>query len=137
MIVGTLEGPTTILFHVDGSRNQVESLVKSRRFWNQEFLTIIPINFLYNISIWYVNPYLVNRNQQGITGIILGIKPRFLHDSESHQRELTVVDPSVLIYSYPVKCTHQVWCWIPRLSIVLCVLQSPLALYFPNSASTL
>ena len=30
------EGPDTIPNHVDGSRNQVESLVESMYFWNQE-----------------------------------------------------------------------------------------------------
>ena len=33
---GKTDDPATILNHVNGSRNQVESLVKSMQFWNQE-----------------------------------------------------------------------------------------------------
>ena len=33
---GKTDGPATILNHVNGSRNQIESLVKSMQFWNQE-----------------------------------------------------------------------------------------------------
>ena len=35
MLAGRPEGPTIILNHVDGSRNQVESLAESMSFWNQ------------------------------------------------------------------------------------------------------
>ena len=42
----------------------------------------------------YVNPYLVNKNQQGIAAIKSEIK--ILHDSESLRRKLIVAGPSDL-----------------------------------------
>ena len=70
-----IEGPATIPNHIDGSRNQVE-VTKFTWFLNQESnfqCYSVPVNFI----TWYVNPYLVNRNHQGIPGIKSGIKPRF------------------------------------------------------------
>ena len=59
--------------------------------------SIIPVNFsahLKNIIMWYVNSYLVNKNQQGIAASKSGIK--ILHDSESLWRKLIVAGSSDL-----------------------------------------